>query len=633
MVMKVEDLLSREQIVKSTRNGLLKSFSLAPSRARSWLPIISLAASIGVLLVAAATVGARTQAAWATNLFWLGLLVMYLPVAWRVSQAQVPLGERIGLLVALTLGLYAVKLFYSPTSFKSFDELLHVRSAADLISTGVLFNSNPLLPISPLFPGLEMVVNALNQLGGFDIFTAGVIVIGVAKFVLVTSIFLVYRYVANSNQIAAIATLIYIANPSFVFFDSMFAYESLALSLLALALLILMRWLYTDNRHPRWLLLLAGMIMTAVGITHHMTSYAMLAFLVLWSAIDAVIRYVMKSHRRHIGGYPAIIAVLAILIWYLYVGDFVIFTYYGHDFFQSISQLARILLFQSNTRALFSSQTAATAAAAGERFLSYGAVGLIMIFMPLGVLRIWRKHRRNPEFVTFAVGALAYPVSQAFRFVSLDFDIAGRSSAFLFLPLGFVMAIGLIEVVLPRIPAQWRQALLTLVLTVTFLGGVAVGWKPQPPGPYRATDSTRAIDPQSLSAAEWANDAWGADHRLATDRINGLLMVAYGGQDQITMSQDWVPVPLIFQRRIIDPSVIQVIERGEIEYLVVDTRLSTTLPLVGFYFEQSEPGAHHYTDPIDPAALAKFDGVEGVNLIYDDGSIRIYDVRAFDEVP
>ena len=64
-----------------------------------------------------------------------------------------------------------------------------------------------------------------------------------------------------------------------------------------------------------------------------------------------------------------------------------------------------------------------------------------------------------------------------------------------------------------------------------------------------------------------------------------------------------------------------------IDYLLVDMRLSTQPALMGGFFGPGEPEGLGLT-PLDPAALQKWDGDEHVSRVFDDGWIRIYDVRA-----
>ena len=159
------------------------------------------------------------------------------------------------------------------------------------------------------------------------------------------------------------------------------------------------------------------------------------------------------------------------------------------------------------------------------------------------------------------------------------------------------------------------------------MGSAAVGWRPLPPGPYLVSATNRSIDEQGVAAAQWARTGLGSGHRLAADRINGVLMVVYGQQYQVTLSEDWIQVPDIFFAPSIGPDEGYLLWEGQVEYLVVDRRLSATLPFLGFYFEQSETGAFHHTKPLDPGVLSKFDGMENVSRLYDNGVIRIYDVR------
>jgi hypothetical protein len=66
------------------------------------------------------------------------------------------------LLVLLAgVGLYMIKVMHSPIHFTFYDELLHYRTAANILETGFHFQENPLLPVSPLYPGLENVAVAL----------------------------------------------------------------------------------------------------------------------------------------------------------------------------------------------------------------------------------------------------------------------------------------------------------------------------------------------------------------------------------------------------------------------------------------------------------------------------------------
>lgn len=590
-----------------------------------WLPMLSLIGAFGLLLIAIANVRWRNDNLFSTEIFWFGLLLMYVPVVVRQIVPDISREERIGLIILLTIGLYAVKMFNSPLLFKGFDELLHWRTANDMIQSEHLFQHNPVLPVSPFYPGLESIVSALNKIGGLDVFVAGVILIGAARLVFVIALYMFYRRISGSEQLASVATLLYMANPSFVFFNTMFSYESLALPFAGLFLFALSRWLYTRHNSPAGLTLVVILAISAVVITHHLTTYAMLLFLTLWAVIDAWIQRFYNDEKLHLGWTPTLFAYIASLAWVLYVATITV-GYLAPEIASAVQELLNFLLGQSTGRTLFSTKVG-TKAPIGEQLSGFAAMGFIVLVLPFGLLQVWKKYRTKAPIVTMGIGALGYPASQAFRLVNVKADIAGRSAEFLFVALAFVLALGLIEFLLPYATRRNLQAVVVGCIGIIFMGGVAVGWKPLPPGPHLVAASTRSVDSRSISTAKWVDQELEPNRRIISDRINGLLMVVFGRQYQVTLSEDWIHVPDVFFAPRIGPEELSILRAGEVEYLVVDRRLSNSLPFLGFYFEQSETNAFNHQTPIEASALAKFDDIAKVSRIFDNGEILIYYVR------
>jgi hypothetical protein len=246
--------------------------------ARSRLPVsfVALSAATGVLVASAADTAGRlgyASSSWTDRTYWLGQALILVPVAARlVGRRILTAKSTVALIVVLTIAEYLLKICYSPAAFTFADELLHWRGTVNLVQTGKLFTVNYGLPIGPYYPGLEEVTSALVSVTGLPVFTAGLIVAGVAHLLFICLLYLLYKGVSRSYRLAGIAALIYSATPSISSFNSMFVYETLALTFLGFA--VLAAWRATLQRsageQARWFALAVLAIM-ATMVTHHVT--------------------------------------------------------------------------------------------------------------------------------------------------------------------------------------------------------------------------------------------------------------------------------------------------------------------------------------------------------------------------
>ena len=63
---------------------------------------------------------------------------------------------------------------------------------------------------------------------------------------------------------------------------------------------------------------------------------------------------------------------------------------------------------------------------------------------------------------------------------------------------------------------------------------------------------------------------------------------------------------------------------------MADRRDAFGLPNQGVYLENGEFGGDDRTTPVPASALRKFSSVPGVDAIYDNGSVVIYDLGALE---
>lgn len=624
-----------------------------------WLPVVCTFIAVGAIIVAVGDVDAMYAGPWAETVFWMGLILIFAPVAYRISRRTAPRREVLGLVVLVGLVLYVVKVMRSPTAFAFYDEFIHWRSANDIIRTGHLFSHNPILPVSPLFPGLELVTAALAEMGGLSIFAAGTLVVGAARLLLIVSLFLIFEQVGGSVGIAGLTTLVYIANPNFLFLDAQFSYESLGLPLAFFVLLLIIRRTKPDGRQRATLIVMGFMGIAAGVLTHHVASYGLAAFLVLWATVPGLLRILEKSLGWYAdqitgSGYvgelrkaiammgrsvlgsaetnirwasPGVMGVVAVVLcvgWLLYVAWPTV-GYLAPTFLGSVKELWGFFVGETMGRELFRSSAGATAPLL-EQLTGYGAVLIILVLLPLGLQGIRRRYSSDPLVLSLGLVAIGYPLTLVFRLTNLGADISGRAWAYLFAGVAFVVAIGMDHVL-----AKWQGSMgavlgVTAAATVLFAGSVVIGWPPTErlPGPYLVSAQGRSVGAEGESAAWWALKYLGPDNRLTADRMNALLMASYGEQEIVLPPASQIDVGALFFSSVVDEGVLTAVEDASVNYVMVDERLSTGLPVRGTYFDSSEPGAFEHASPIDIAALQKFNSSSLFSRVFDSGDIIIY---------
>ncbi|GAB4215671.1 MAG: hypothetical protein OHK0022_55850 [Roseiflexaceae bacterium] len=597
-----------------------------------WMPALSLVSACGGLLMAIAHSLARYDSPFAQPLYWLALAVMFVPAAARLFMPGTTRQEAIALTIWLGLVVYLVKLLQSPLGFTFFDEFLHWRTANDILRTNHLFAENSLLPVSPLYPGLELATVALAQLTGLSIFGAGVVVVGMARVVLVLAIFLFFEGLGRSHRLASVATALYMCNSHFVIFDAQFAYESLALGFSLTVVWALLQRRDADQADRTGLNIVVILGLWSLIATHHATSYMTTIFLWLWAITTALF------NRRFWGDQPGLIwaAVLSTavnLIWLVCVSSITI-GYLAPHLQGAVEAVVNLIAGEGSDRELFKSNNGLVTPLL-EKLVGLGAPGLIMLCLPAGLLAFWQRQRRDAAALTLAIGSLSFPATMVLRLTGGGWEIASRAAVFVFVPLSYILALGMLWVVLPRPLARFqalleraRPWLFAPVVLVLFCGGIIAGWSPwaRMPWPYRVGADTRSIEPQGLAAAHWAAANLGPNNRMAADRINMTLMGTYGEQRMITDLIDKVSISGIFLAPQIGPNERLALQKGNIRYVVVDMRISQGTPLDGHYYETWEKMIVSYTGPINRASLAKFEDMKQVSQVFDSGDLKIFDV-------
>jgi hypothetical protein len=596
-----------------------------PARLSRWpVSLVAVSAATGVLVVATAyTAGRLGQAssAWADRLYWLGQSLILAPAAARLlSRRLLTAAETVTLVVVLTVAEYLVKVCYSPAAFSYPDELMHWRSTVDVLQTGTLFTVNHLLPISPRYPGLEELASALVSVTGLSVFTSGLIIAGAAHLMFVCVLYVLFRHVSGRHRVAGIAGLCYASCSLFQSFDSMFLYQTAALPFFGLTLLATWRLTARGTAGDRagWLTVAAASI-AATMVTHHVTSYLLVAALVVCALAS------LLAGDRFSAAWAASLALLAALAAACWLRLAAPATWgYLQPAADGVLQGFRAVLTGGH-----SSAPPPSVVPLGNRVLGVAAVLTLSALLPCGWRQVWLRHRREPWVVAMAIGSVSWYAIVAVRLAVADgSELAGRAATFVYVPSGFIAGLAVAHLIGTAV--RWRAPTLAATALAGALllmfDGLANGWPPyweRLPGPHQVAGTERSVGPEEIAAARWALAALGPGNRFATDSGSYPVLGSYGDQNPVRS------VAYLYTSAVFTRSDAQRIRAQSLRYVLVDQRLSQSLPASGQYFPV-DPDAGRYTRPLPSGGLTKFNRISGVSRIYDAGNIVIYDVGGAD---
>jgi hypothetical protein len=242
------------------------------------------------------------------------------------------------------------------------------------------------------------------------------------------------------------------------------------------------------------------------------------------------------------------------------------------------------------------------------------------------LLDLLRGRWDYPRLLLVSLLALLWPLSVLLHLTTAGWQLGNRMSAFAFIGAGLVAAFGVAR--FWRAQAQrTRGTVAGFALALIAVGGMINSWGPAAVRTqYRVAGDALTVEPMGIEAAAWTARWLGPNQNFMTDVENSALLLTYGRQHIVTLPDAKMTAGL-FSSPVISEWLRDAIRDQPIDYLLVDMRLSTQPALLGRLFQAGEPDGLSLT-PLDPTALQKWDGDERVSRVFDDGWIRIYDVRA-----
>lgn len=549
----------------------------------------------------------------------VSLAVIYGSALWALTAAHLDRTTRNAAVLCLGLGPTLFWRATNPMLFTGFDEQLHMRTLGDILSSHRLFEANPLLEVSPRYPGLEAVGTLVHQLG-VPTMAAAYVVILFCRVVLVTVLCDAVEHLSGSERAGGLAVAFYAFSSQFVFFNSQFAYQTMALPLALAAVSFIARAHEADDPMP--FVGGATVCLFAVAVTHHVTSFLTAGLLLAWALVE-------RGRGRSWTSYAACAAIAATLAWAIVQRQLL------SDYFGPIIDDVRAQFVGGARRELFKDSAGTAARSLDQYLLLYYAAALSVIVLVILVLAYRERHLQWGRLLLVAAMSASIPVLLAARVVPKGGELYDRSNSFLFIPFSLYVA-SFAAWYWWREPHHYgfrehrRVVMVRLVgialAAAAFLGGYILGSGPswaRLPGPYLPAADTRSMDAETLAAAKWARDALPAGSRIAADRVSSTLLASQAGLWPVMKGPNGTDAPALYVARSWGTAETDLAGAMRLRYLYVDLRLADQKPPFGSYFFNGETGGG---EQLTKQQLTKFDRVPGITLAYRHGPVTIYDL-------
>jgi hypothetical protein len=600
---------------------------------RAWLVIslLAIAEIVGVAGVVKSYGIAQTVTSNESEFtwFWFGMLMIEMPIIGLIAHSRLSGGARSAMLILFGIVTFLPKLIRGPSGPAYHDEYAHWRATYNILSSGKLFQPAAVIPIISDFPGLHAATAAIVNFSGLDIWQSGTVLLILCHLAQVLGIAALGRSVGLNSRAAGIAGILYATNSSYLYFDTQFSYESLAITLLIWGVVCFVQAIRSlRGRRGVWV---ASTVLLCAGtvITHHLTAFGLCLIMLLISLALSVPPLARQDEWKNTAGRAwgltlTMIIILALWIYFVAPGTATyLFPYVG----QGLSQLMNTAGGGAASKALF-------AASLSPLYEQDSSFLLVPVMLALAVVAAFSVRRRMKErllpdgrrgsllpsgslratFLALAVLGLVYFPSTIFILSAAGSEGARRSWAQSWVGLTIFVAPAAVLLLgwagnRSRLWARVSaRTLLALGMVLIIIGGVAAGQDAvyRFPGPFLFGSDARAETPELDAMSQWFLNRFGAGNNVVSDRETGLIEASYGLQNTGFPSAGF-PIWDLYSSRpgqpVGPPFLLEELQYSKFLYLIVDERMATTVPEIGVFFEGLEPN-----NLITPAGKSLFAG-------------------------
>jgi hypothetical protein len=564
---------------------------LPPRRELAFAALLTVGLTVGVLVLAlsyahAAGHGDADQLHF--HLFWLSQLVFLAPALIWLLRPDVGRASALAVVSAVAAFEYVPKYLRDPSFPLFHDELLHSRQVNQILASGRPFQPSPVIGIIEFFPGLHTTTAALAELAGVSAFTVQLLLIGCLHVLALVGVFLLADGLTRSHRVGGLAAFVYALNPSFALFDSMFAYETLALVLFIWTLVALLRAELSANagERRRWLALAVLLGCTCV-ITHHLTSYELALTLLLVAGFASLRRFAALGESRDGARALWLVAVAVAagaVLWFVAVASST-FGYLAPHLTSGIEQFFALIRREQAARVLFEQSTIPSY----ERLAAFAAPPIALALSVAGAVCIVRGRSTRSVPLLGALVVLAGLYFASLPLISTAGGNEGARRTWACTYVGIAVLAGIAADMLLRRPKPAAAGAALVLAAFLLVGNVGAGMNQyyRFPGPYNARSDIRTVTPELRAAAEWLRSTNGPGRKIVVDRYSSPALAYFGQAFPATPSAAFPTWTLFLSRRPPQPRLVADLRTSGFSSLLVNEQI----PLAPPYYHTGGAGS------------------------------------------
>jgi hypothetical protein len=501
------------------------------------------------------------------------------------------------------------------------------------VATDGLFpaGGNPWLKVVPDFPLLHWLAAGLGGLG-VELWAAATTVASLNHVATLVGVAMLVRALSGDTRQGVIAGFLYALQPGWLFFSAQFAYETLGLPLVVWTLWAAIAARRALGRHRQVLLGLAVVGSGLTALAHHFAAVILAVLLVsIWVLGSRPTTEAPLVVRR--GDTAATLGGLGLIGAWIASRWANLWDYYHPTLDEGLA-FFRAPLGGAGSRAVF----AGSPVPAYERWAGMALPFVLLGLCTVAVAVLWPSLRAwRVRLVPVALAA-SFFASLPLLLVVATSEAAHRWWAYAYLGVAALLAAAVpplqdwLQTQRPAVGAAVKLSVVTAI-AVAAVGGVAAGTTVayRFPGPAEVGNDARSVSDEARRLAEHLLADEGPGHlsgiRVLADRYTAQQLVGWGLQTTSRPSGGYPAWNLLFAT---DPNELvalaPMLRNDKVRYVVVDTRMSTDRPRLGYWYNRNEPGAFG-DELVEEASLAKFDCSRWSTLVRREGFLSLYRIE------